>query len=216
MVLLALGAFVATQRDTPPGTNVSITAGMVEGSVKKEPRNSVFPDQAVLRPLPVSLAKDLHEWTAGDAKEPEVIARIAHNPDEALRMIEENDRIHRRQLVYRKETAATVVRRARVIGEPVRHLTLPALDGRELTFEVAHAEIDPTGHSGSLAGRVAGQSDSMVILSFRGGREAFSVIAPSENLHLQADPREPGEVIVKHIDPATYIKGGCGNPDHKH
>ncbi|BCX47910.1 hypothetical protein HAHE_18180 [Haloferula helveola] len=175
-----------------------------------------MPTEVALRPLPVSVTSDTHEWTEGDASDLTVIQKLAHSPDEAVRMIEENDRIHRRQLVYRNETASVAIQRAKAEGKTVDRLTLPALDGRELQFEVAHADLDPSGFSGSLAGRLVGQPDSMVILSFRGGREAFSVSSPSENLHLQADPREPGEIIVKSIDPATYVQGRCGNPDHDH
>lgn len=178
--------------------------------------NPAFPDPVTLRPLPVSLTSASHEWTAGDASDPIVIEKLAHNPDEFIRMVEENDRIKRRQLVYRNETAAAAVRRSQATGEPVRKLTLPGLDGQELEFEIVRADFDPSGHSGSFSGRLAGQADSMVILSFRGDREAFSVSSPQENLHLQADPREPGEIVVKAIDPATYIQGQCGNPDHNH
>ncbi|MCB1134305.1 MAG: hypothetical protein KDN05_24525 [Verrucomicrobiae bacterium] len=175
-----------------------------------------FPEQAVLRPLPVSLTSASHEWTDGNASDPAVIEKLAHNPDEAIRMIEENKRIHRRQLVYRNQTAAAVVQQAMSRGEEVRRLTLPGLDGQELDFEVVRANVDPSGWSGSLAGRLVGKPDSMVILSFRGDREAFSVSSPSDDFHLQADPREPGQVIVKSIDPATYIDKTCGNPDHDH
>lgn len=200
------------QTPTPPQVEVTVRPAQTP---EKSPVQT-FPNEVVLRPLPVSLTSPAHEWTEGDASDISVIERIAHNSDEAVRMLEENERIHRRQLVYRKETAAALVQRARATGETVRKLTLPGLDGRELEFEIQRADLALSGLSGSFAGRLAGQPDSMVILSFRGNREAFSVSAPQENLHLQADPREPGEIIVKAIDPATYIQGGCGNPDHHH
>lgn len=213
ILLLATTAVLLHQ---PPETPVSAVPPVPPAVSATSPIHASAHDRVPLRPLPVSLATTSHEWTTGNASDPEVIQRIAHNPDEALRMIEENDRIHRRQLVYRNETADVVVQRARAAGEAVRQLTLPGLDGRELDFEIHHADLDPSGQSGSFAGRLSGQPDSMVVLSFRRGREAFSVSSPSENLHLQADPREPGELIVKSIDPATYIQGGCGNPDHNH
>ena len=50
----------------------------------------------------------------------------------------------------------------------------------------------------------------MVTLAFKGGREAFTVLSPEDDLYLQADPREPGELIVKRIDPDTYVVGKCG------
>lgn len=171
-----------------------------------------MPAQVQARPLPVARASGSLQWTAADGKDPDVIRRLAHNELEYRRMIEENARILRRQLVYRKEPAAAVVGRAKRTGEPVRRLTLPGLDGREIPFEITMAELSPSGQQGAFAGRVAGDPDSMVTLAFKGAREAFTVIWPSQNLYLQADPREPGEVIVKQIDPATYVVGVCGNP----
>jgi|GEM_PF-2739566 len=177
---------------------------------------SAPPAVPLRRPLPVARATAIHEWTEGDGTDFHVIQRIAHHPEEALRMIEENDRIHRRQLVYRNETADSTVQRARAKGQPLRRLTLPALDGRELTFEIARAELAPSGRSGTFAGRLAGRHNSQVTLAFKEGREAFTVISPDDGLYLQADPREPGELIVKAIDPATYVAGRCGNPDPSH
>lgn len=178
------------------------------------PSRSPFQEEAGPRPLPVSMATGSHEWTAGDASELHVIEQIAHNPEEALRMIEENDRIHRRQLVYRNETAAAAVQRAMAKGEVVRQLTLPGLDGRELEFVIERADLAPSGQTGSFTGHLAGKPNSQVSLAFKFGREAFTVISPDDRLYLQADPREPGEIIVKSIDPKTYIQGTCGNPNH--
>lgn len=153
-----------------------------------------------------------HQWTGADAMDPRVIEKIAHNPDEFIKMVEENDRILRRQLVYRKDTAASVVQRARLAGEPVRRLTLPALDGREVEFEVTTADLSPSGQSGSFTGHVAGKPASLVTLAFEFGTEAFSVMSPDDQLFLIADPREPGQVIVKSIDPDKYQPLPCGNP----
>ena len=185
-------------------------------SLVATPPMPALADTVLLRPLPVSLASPRHEWTAGNAMDPEVIGKIAHNPDEFIRMVGENERIERRQLVYRRETAATLVQRAMASGQVLKSLTLPGLDGRELEFEILHSDLSPTGEKGSFSGRLAGKPNSMVVLSFKGGREAFSVSSSDENLHLQADPREPGEIIVKSIDPRTYIQGGCGTLGHNH
>lgn len=174
------------------------------------------PEAVVLRPLPVSVSTGSHEWTDADTSDPAVIQLIAHGPEEAIRMIEENDRIHRRQLVYRNETAAAVVQQAMARGEEVRQLTLPGLDGQELVFEIERADLAPSGQTGSFTGHLAGRPDSQVSLGYQFGREAFTVISPDDRLYLQADPREPGEIIVKAIDPETYVPGTCGNPDHDH
>lgn len=196
--------------DSPSARSVQVSR---PDTALSTPSQQPYPEEVIARPLPVSVASASHEWTAGDGSNLQVIEQIAHNPEEALRMVEENDRIHRRQLVYRKQTAAAVVREARAANRSVERLILPGLDGRELDFEIVRSDVDAAGQSGSFAGRLAGRPDSMVILSFRGDREAFSVSSPTDDLHLQADPREPGEIIVKHIDPATYVQGTCGNPD---
>ncbi len=127
-------------------------------------------------------------------------------------MLDENNRIYRRQLVYRKETTAAMLERARLTGEKVASLVLPALDGKEVQVEVAKAELHPSGQQGTFTGRLAGRSDSMVTLAFKGGREAFTILSPTDGLYLQGDPREPGEIILKQINPATYAAGVCGNP----
>jgi hypothetical protein len=86
------------------------------------------------------------------------------------------------------------------------------LDGQEVQFEITKADVNPSGQQGTFAGRVAGHDDSLVTLAFKGGREAFTVMSPSENLFLQGDPHEPGDLIVKSINPETYVLGVCGNP----
>jgi hypothetical protein len=165
-----------------------------------------------VRPFAVSLERGDLQWTAEDGRDTNVIRRLAHNELEYQRMVEENARIKRRQLVYRKDTAAGMVQRARSVGETVHRLTLPALDGQEVQFEITKAELNPSGQQGTFSGRLAGRPDSMVTLAFKGGREAFTILSPTEGLFLQADPRESGEVIVKSIDPATYVAGVCGTP----
>lgn len=167
---------------------------------------------ARLRPLAVAKQTARHEWTAEDGKSAETIRKIAHSDLECQRMLAENARIKRRQLVYRTDPVAAALQRARVTGEPLHRLTLPGLDGQEVEFEITRSELNPSGLQGGFAGRVAGQPDSLVTLAFSGGREAFTVINPAENLFLQAEPREPGEVIVKAIDPDVYASGYCGNP----
>lgn len=164
------------------------------------------------QPFRAAIERGAHGWTAEDGRDTNVISQLAHNNLEYARMVDENSRIQRRQLVYRTEPAAAVIQRAKLSNTPVTRLALPGLDGREIDFEVQQSDLNPSGQQGMFTGRVAGQPDSMVTLAFKGGREAFTVLAPAENLFLQADPREPGEIIVKQIDPATYVPGICGTP----
>jgi hypothetical protein len=169
------------------------------------------PAEFRLRPFPVVSAKGPWQWTAEDGRELNVIRQLAHSDLEYQRMVEENARIQRRQLVYCTETTAARVERAKLSGETLQRLTLPALDGREVEVEITRTELNPSGLQGMVAGRVAGRADSLVTLAFKGGREAFTVVSPTDGVFLQAEPREPGEVIVKSIDPDVYASGYCGN-----
>jgi hypothetical protein len=162
--------------------------------------------------LPVSRRSAAHEWTEADATSPLVIEKIAHNSEEFIRLVEENDRIERRQLVYRNEPAFVLVQQAKAVGEPVRKLTLPGLDGQELEIEVIHADLDPSGLRGTFTGCLPGRGQSMVTLAFKEGREAFSIISPEDGTFLQGQPREPGEVIVVSYDPEKYHQQPGGAP----
>lgn len=146
-----------------------------------------------------------HEWTDADATQPAVIEKLAHNPDEFMRLVEENDRIKRRQLVYRSEPAWELVEKSKATGEPVRTLTLPGLDGQEVQVEVTGTDLDPSGLSGTFSGHVAGHQQSLVTLAFIRGREAFTVVSPDNGVFLQGHPRESGEVLVASFDPDEYM-----------
>jgi len=163
------------------------------------------PEQVALRPLPVTRSSAAHEWTDADATQPVVIEKIAHNPDEFMRLVEENDRIKRRQLVYRSQPAWELVEQSRATGEPVRALTLPGLDGQEVQVEVTGTDLDPSGLSGTFSGHVAGNQKSLVTLAFIRGREAFTVVSPDDGVFLQGHPREPGEILVASFDPDKYL-----------
>lgn len=179
------------------------------------PGDIVSPDAATQRPIPVSLRSATHEWTADDATDLKVIESIAHNPDEIIKMVEENERILRRQLVYRKETAAKLVQKARLNGQPVKQFILPGLDGRELEVEVISSDLAPSGQTGTFHGRLTGRQQSLVTLAFEFGVEAFTVLSPEDGIYLQADPRESGELIVKSFDPDKYVPFKCGQPGHE-
>lgn len=165
-----------------------------------------------LRPLAPVSASAAHEWTGEDATAPETIAKIAHNRSEFVRLVQENARIQRRQLVYRKEPAWVLVERAKGEGKPLAKLVLPGLDGREVVMEIESSDLALSGLSGTFAGRVAGRQQSLVTLAFDRGREAFTVVSPEDGIYLQGDPREPGEIIVASFDPQKYQPLPCGNP----
>ena len=212
VVALAVIGLVVLRREQSP----SITPRPVPNS--SGPREPVSPprisgsEPLQKRPFAVVREKNNIEWTAENGRDTNVIHRLAHNELEYQRMVDENSRIIQRQLVYCKETIAALVERAKLSGQPIRWLTLPGLDGQEIPFEIARADLSPSGQQGTFAGRIVGRPGSLVTLAFKGGREAFTVISPTENLYLQGDPHEPGEILVKSFDPKTYVAGVCGNP----
>ncbi|MFO1487822.1 MAG: hypothetical protein U1F65_05025 [Verrucomicrobiota bacterium] len=185
----------------PPAVPSAVVSTSLANGQKSSPLFAIAQESAAFR------------WTNEDAKDTNVIRRLAHNDLEYERMVAENARIQRRQLVYHRDTLAAQIQRAKLSQEPLRHFVLPALDGREVSVEVSRDDVNPSGQQGTLTGRVAGKPDSLVTLAFKGGREAFTILSPAEQLYLVAEPREPGELIVKQIDPATYTAGAdCGNP----
>ena len=163
-------------------------------------------------PFAVARESDAFGWTAEDGRQPDVIRRLAHNELEFERMAEESGRIYRRQLVYARETADQLVQRSKLTGEPIQRLTLPGLDGQEVQFEITRADLNPSGQQGAFSGHLSGRLDSMVTFAFKGGREAFTILSPADNLYLVGEPRESGELIVKSINLTNYVVGVCGNP----
>ncbi len=171
-----------------------------------------FPSTPLTRPLPVVNSSAHHQWAEGDVLTPDAIQKIARNRDEFIRLVQENDRILRRQLVYRQDVAAAAVQRSRLTGEPVRTLVLPGLDGAEYEITVISTDLSPSGQSGSFSGRLATEPDSLVTLAFRFGRESFTILSTSAGLFIQGHPREPGELIVTSFDPAAYSPQPGGEP----
>ena len=166
------------------------------------------------RPFSVAYESPAVEWTLADGKDTNIIRQLAHNHLEYDRMVEENPRIFRRQLVYLKETPAAVFEQAKLTGLPVHQLTLPGVDGQELQFEIVKSEGDGSSRQGMFSGHLAGNVDSLVTLAFTDGREAYTVLSPKDDIFVAGDPREDGQVIVKAIDPNTYGLGPEDADDH--
>lgn len=212
LVISILTHRLVTHQPDASVTKLSVTAGITEPvpSVAAAP---VLPGQVVLRPLPVVRSSATHEWTRDDAMDPKVIEKLAHNPEEFIRLNEENARIRRRQLVYRKETVPMLLDRARNSGQPLSDFTLPGLDGLEVEVEVTGMRLATDRQAGSVNGRVKGRLNSMVSVGFSNGCESFNVVSPDEGLFLTADAREPGEVLVKEIDLEKYNAPPGNTPD---
>lgn len=219
---LGIGILALLQAEDPARSSSAVT-NIASGSGTATQRNAVS-SPTPSQPLPVSAAferrpfkpvresKDF-QWTAEDGTDTNVIRRLAHNDLEFTRLAQENARIYRRQLVYHTDGAAAQIERAKATGRSLQQITFPGLDGQEVPIEITRADLNPSGQQGALSGTVAGRSDSMVTLAFKGAREAFTILSPKDNLYLVGEPREPGELIVKSINPETYVVGVCGNPD---
>ena len=147
-----------------------------------------------------------------DGKDLHSIRQWAHNELEVERMLEENNRIIRRQLVTFKETPAAAIERSRLTGESVRSLTLPGLDGEEIEFEITKSDVEPSGLRGMFSGHVAGYPDALETLAFAKNKQAYTVLSPSAGIYLTADAHDSGDAILKGIDPNVYASGICSNP----
>jgi len=210
------------QRDTPASagvtravtapTNPIASAGATHAVMSNEAGRMKLFAGFRKHPFAVTQKSADYQWTAEDGKQPDAIRQLAHNELEYERMAEESARISRRQLVYVRETADQLVQQSRLSGEPLRQFTLPGLDGKEFRVEITQTDLSPSGQQGTFSGHLVGHLDSMVTFAFKGGREAFTVLSPSDGTCLVGEPREPGELIVKSINPATYVVGVCGNP----
>ena len=210
-LLALLGVVLLRQADrsAPATPATAIAVAKPAPAPTAAPRVAVT-GEVVLRPLATDQETARHAWTREDAKDPEVIEKLAHNPEEFTRMMEENTRIKRRQLVYRKEPLALLLEQARASGQPLARFTLPALDGKEVEVEVLETRVE--GHRGAVMGRIAGRLDSLACVGFSGACESFNIMSPEDGLFIAADSREPGEVILKEIDPAVYSPMACGGP----
>ena len=203
-----------SEPDQIPGNAVPSAAPQQQTSAKQgppSPSTTTF-DSFRLKPFAPAKESSTHAWTAEDGLDGEAILKIAHNEFEAERLLAENDRIKRRQLIYRKEPAWVLVERAKASGKPLAYLTLPGLDGQELEVEITGSDLSTSGLSGTFSGHLKDRPTSMVTLAFKQGREAFTILSPDDGTYLQGDPREPGEIIVASFDPDTYQPLPGGEP----
>lgn len=198
----------------PANNPVSITAvPMLATNAASSPLASRLPVPAFSwfrpHPFPVSKSSGAFEWTEEDGKDTNVIRQLAHNELEYQRMVAENATIFRRQLVYHPEGFTLQAQQAAQSGQSIQQITLPGLDGQVLQVNVTKTDFESGGDKGLFYGKLPGEPDSMVTAAFINGREAFTVVSPQEHLYLQAEAREPGEIVVKSIDPKTY--GGAAD-----
>lgn len=222
--LLGVIFFPSSRRATPPAppsesalpapNSPAAPAAQDPQKPSLPPAATAAPADFKLRPFPVVNEGKSHQWTSADGKDTNVILQLAHNPLEYARMVEENSRIKRRQLVYRKETVPQLLQQLQPAGARLQSFTLPGLDGAEFEVEVTDTKVNGAAQSGSVNGRVKGRSGSMVSVGFYNGSESFNILSPEDGIYLTADAREPGEVIVKEIDPDKYSPPAGNTPDY--
>lgn len=167
---------------------------------------AVLPSRPVFQrhAFPVGYEGPNFQWALADGKETNIIRQLAHNELEYQRMVTENRTIYRRQLVYFSQGFDAQAQQALQNGGRLQQIALPGLDGQVFSVDVKNADLRDGGIRGQIYGQLPGQPDSMVTVAFINDREAFTIISPQDQVYLQAEAHEPGEVVVKSIDPQTY------------
>jgi hypothetical protein len=191
---------VTNQANTPPSL---MAVNAVKSPAREADLSANHPDFQK-RPFPVALQKANYQWTLADGRDTNVIRQLAHNPLEYQRMVTENQTIYRRQLVYFSQGFDTLARHALQTGGSLHQISLPGLDGQVFSVDVQNTDLRDGGVRGQLYGQLPGQPNSMVTVAFAADREAFTILSPQDQVYLQAEAHEPGEVVVKSINPETY------------
>jgi hypothetical protein len=155
-------------------------------------------------PFDVVRTNGPYKWTAGDGTDTNVIRQLAHNDLEYQRMVIENPTIYRRQLVYHTEPFMQQAEQAVQSGQSIQQITLPGLDGQLLTANVTRMDLKDGGAQGQLYGQLPGDPNSIVTVAFVNGPEAFTVISAQDQIDLQGEAHDPGMIVVKSVNPATY------------
>lgn len=162
-----------------------------------------------LHPFAATQTNGGFAWTPEDGRDTNVIRQLAHNELEYQRMVAENNTIFRRQLVYHPDGFTLLAQQAVQSGQSIQQVTVPGLDGQALAVNVTKTDLESGGDRGLIYGKLPDDPNSMVTVAFINDREAFTVVSPQDKIYLQGEAREPGEIVVKSIDPATY--GGTGD-----
>ena len=156
------------------------------------------------RPFAVVRESDTYQWTAEDGKDTNVIRQLAHNELEYRRMVIENNGIYARQLVYHTEPFVKQAQQAVQSGRGIQQITLPGLDGQELQALVTRTELKDGGSQGMFYGKLPDDPNSIVTVAFINDREAFTVNSLQNQIYLMGEAWEPGQIVVKSINPALY------------
>ena len=192
LVWLAVGLFVAgfwalrhanpqpkteqtvQARLAAPATNLPSETPMTSATKSPAVTSGVLPNNLDFqeRPFPVAYESSNVQWTLADGKDTNVIRQLAHNHLEYDRMVEENSRIFRRQLVYLKETAAAVFEQAKLTGAPVQQLTSAGRGRTGTAISNRHKRGQRFQPAGDVQRTFGGQSGLASVAGVQDGREA--------------------------------------------
>ena len=157
----------------------------------------------VMTPFEVKKSNERHGWTLTNARSIEHIDLLSHNDAERKRHLEENLWVTNRELVYRNETFADLVKNAQNNNEELTEVILPGIGGIEYEVKVLEVDhqVDENGVAGgSIIGHLVGDPDSEVLLGYYGQRESGGITSEKDETFISYDPREDGQIIVKQID----------------
>jgi hypothetical protein len=196
----------ATNNGTPARLNagIPITAPNLKQSYIASGSSSPAFKSYQTHPFEVVESNSVYAWTAEDGRSTNVIRQLAHNDLEYARMVAENNTIFRRQLVYHTEPFTVLAQQAIESQQSISRLTLPGLDGHALQVSVMKTDFESGGDRGLFYGKLPDDPNSIVTVAFIAGREAFTVISVQDQIYLQGEAREPGEIVVKSINPQSY------------
>lgn len=214
-VVVCISVWVRHARSVPnpPESHLAKTVSgpAVTGGATTNIANAPATPAVALSTHQASKSSELFDWNSDDAMDTNVLRKLAHNDSEYARLADENSRIYRRQLVHHKDTVDMQIQQSKLTGQPLRQLVLPGFDGQEIMMDITQTDLSPSGQQGTFTGHIDGQPDSTVTFAFKGGREAFTILSPRDGIYTVGDPYEPGQIIIKSINPETYVVGNCGN-----
>lgn len=155
-----------------------------------------------LNPFPITKETSLHAWTSVDGTKSSVVKKLAHNALEEGRLLEENQWVESRELVYRKKTSKDLLTTSLENGEELKEMKVPGPDGVEYTMTVTSLdyETNPEGAptEGVVSGYIEEIPNSEALLSFYKGVESGYI--SSESVNLNYDSRESGQFSLSSVN----------------
>lgn len=150
----------------------------------------------------------LYEWTAVDAKQPEIIQFLATDREMFKRLCEQNRYVIRRQFVYVSPKFDQVTEE---INAGTRsELKLPGFDGEQLSVIVDNVDIGLAGGIAAWDGHLLSEPESIVQAS-AGSAELPYIEIHREGRQLRYEMREANQWIIQEFDLKALAES---NSDH--